>query len=263
MKIKRQIIEIDEKRCTGCGNCVIACEEGAIEIINGKAKVIKESLCDGLGACIGNCLEHAIRIIEREAEEFDAKTVKRHPQNQETIKTLPGMDVLPCGCPSTHIQMFGEDQDVPVQDLRCAGTSPSFLTHWPVQIRLVSQTAPFLKDAHLLITADCTPVAYPDFHRDFLNGRVCLIGCPKFDDTELYRKKFAEIFKSFDIKSVTVLIMEVPCCSKLPVIISEGMYLANKKIPLEIIKVMVRGGILYAPSTRNSNGCSCYIRGII
>ncbi|HOP85788.1 MAG TPA: 4Fe-4S binding protein [Syntrophorhabdaceae bacterium] len=230
MKIKRQIIEIDEKRCTGCGNCVTACAEGAIAIINGKAKVIKESLCDGLGACIGNCPEHALRIIEREADEFDPDAIERGHQKQGPIKTLPGKDVLPCGCPSTHIQIFGEK-------------SHSFLTHWPVQIRLVSHVAPFLKDANMLIAADCTPVAYPDFHRDFLNGKVCLIGCPKFDDTELYRKKFAEIFKTFDIKSVTILIMEVPCCSKLPVIIKEGMNLADKKIPLEIIKVMVRGGI--------------------
>ncbi len=243
MKIKRQIIEIDEKRCTGCGECVIACREGAIAIIDGKAKVIKDSLCDGLGACIGNCPEHALRIIERVTDEFDPEAVKTQLKIKETLKPLPGLDVLPCGCPSTHIQMFNEDQTVPAQNSSCAGTSFSSLTHWPIQIRLIPQGAPFLKDAQMLVAADCTSVAYPDFHRYFLKGRVCLIGCPKFDDTDFYVKRFAEIFKTSHIKGVTVLIMEVPCCSKLPGIIQKGMEMAEKVISLTVIKISVRGNM--------------------
>ncbi len=243
MKIKRNIIEIDEERCTGCGECVTACAEGAIEVIDGKAKVVKESYCDGLGACIGNCPEHALRIIEREADEFDPEAMENHLQakGKETIKPLPGLDILPCGCPSTHVQMFSGNKTEPAQTSCCAGPSPSFLSHWPIQIRLVPPTAPFLKNAHLLVAADCTPVAYPDFHRDFLKGRSCLIGCPKFDDTEFYIKRFAEIFKTSDIKSVTALIMEVPCCSKLPVIIQKGMDMAGKNIPFKVVQVSARG----------------------
>lgn len=265
MKIKRKIIEINDDRCTGCGKCVMACAEGAIAIIDGKARVVKDSYCDGLGACIGECPEDALEIIEREADEFDPEAVEGHLQKQgkgimghaaghhvpdpqiqklETIKPLSNTDVLPCGCPSTHIQMFNDIHNLPAQNPCCQGTATSSLTHWPVQIRLVPPTAPFLNNADILVAADCTPVAYPDFHGGFLKGKVCLIGCPKFDDTEFYINRFAEIFKTANIKNITVLIMEVPCCSKLPGLVKKGMELSGKKIPLETVTIGARGNIV-------------------
>lgn len=251
MKIERNIIEIDENRCTGCGQCALACAEGAIEIVEGKAKVIKESLCDGLGACIGECPEGALKITKRKADAFDPDGVEGHLKEKgrmvihkpQTIETQKEIDLLPCGCPSTHIQIFHDRQATPSQGTCQEEKTPSELTHWPVQIRLVPSYATFLKDAHLLVAADCTAVAYPDFHRDFLKGRACLIGCPKFDDTNAYIERFGEIFKENNIKDITVLIMEVPCCSKLPVIVKEAIKKAGKNIPLEVVKIGARGNI--------------------
>ncbi|MCX5812919.1 MAG: 4Fe-4S binding protein [Proteobacteria bacterium] len=256
MKMKRNIIEIDEGLCNGCGQCVSACAEGAIELINGKATLVSENYCDGLAACIGECPEGALKIVEREAEAFDTEAVEQHFKNKEFFQTpISGAEtlntqnstlnteVLPCGCPSTHMQIFSSPCE--------AANHPSSLTvadsslmHWPVQIKLIPPTAPFLKNADILVAADCTPVAYPAFHKDFLKGRTVLIGCPKFDDTEEYINKFAEIFKNAGIRSVTVLIMEVPCCSKLPVIVRQGMELSGEKIPMEIVVISASGKIL-------------------
>ncbi len=252
MIVKRNIIEIDENRCTGCGQCVLACAEGAIEIVDGKAKVIKESFCDGLGACIGECPEGALKIIEREADVFDPDEVEGHLKEKgkmevfkhQTQEPQNKIDLLPCGCPSTHIQIFHDRQVSPSQDTCQEGKTPSELTHWPVQIRLVPPSAAFLKDAHLLIAADCTAFAYTDFHRDFLKGRICLIGCPKFDDTNAYIERLEEIFMKNSIKDITVLIMEVPCCSKLPVIVKEAINKAGKNIPLELAQIGASGNIM-------------------
>jgi len=243
MKMKRKIIAIDESRCNGCGHCESACAEGAIRIENGKARIVKESFCDGLGACVGECPRYALTIVERDADAFDPVATEQHVKLRTLNPELPLAQVLPCGCPSTHIQMFssasGESRDA-----RHKGKGPSYLTHWPVQIRLVPPTAPFLKGAHLLVAADCTPVAYPDFHRDFLKGKVVMMGCPKFDDTEEYIDKFAMVFKTASINSITVLIMEVPCCSKLPLIIECGLERAQKHIPVDIITVTPQGTVL-------------------
>ena len=242
MKTRRKIIEIDETKCSGCGICATACAEGAIEVTDGKARVVKETYCDGLGACIGECPEGALTIVEREAEVFDAAAVEEH---LKTGKETPGptLEFLPCGCPSTHVQVFPAPSDV--ADPPAAGkATPSALSHWPVQIRLVPPAAPFLKGARLLVAADCAPVACPDFHRDFLKGRTVLIGCPKFDDTEEYARKFRDIFLTAGIKDVTVLIMEVPCCSRLPLVVKEGMTLSGKKIPVEVVVVSARGEIV-------------------
>lgn len=249
MKIKRKILEIDEERCNGCGQCASACAEGAIEIINGKAKVVKDSYCDGLGACIGECPEGALKIVERATEAFDPEAVEHHLKHKETFQTLKAehstlnTEVLPCGCPSTQMQIFSSPCEAANQPITQTSTT-SALTHWPVQIKLVPPTAPFLKRAHLLVASDCTPVAYPSFHKDFLKNRTVLIGCPKFDDTEEYINKFAEIFKNADIQSVTVLIMEVPCCSKMPAIIQQGMAIAGEQIPMEKVVISARGKIL-------------------
>lgn len=244
MSVLRHIIEINEGLCTGCGACVPACAEGAIQVIDGKARLVADKYCDGLGACLGECPFNALRVIEREAEEFDEASVKEGLQAR-AHNAPKAAAAMVCGCPSTQIQTFGSTplrrkENIP--DAHASTTSA--LSHWPVQIRLVPPTAPFLKGAHLLVAADCTPVAYPSFHRDFLEGKVVMVGCPKFDDKQEYIQRFAEIFKTADIKDITVVVMEVPCCQGLPVIVKKGMELAGKSIPLEQITISTRGEIL-------------------
>ncbi len=246
MKIKRKIIKIDEKKCNGCGLCVPSCAEGAIQIIDGKARLVAEKYCDGLGACLGECPEDALTVIESEVEAFDAEAAETHLKSQKSQKSvlLPSAPAMPCGCPSTLIQTFAsptvcQQANEPVSQ---AGPA-SALCHWPVQIRLIPPTAPFLNHADLLVAADCTPVAYARFHQDFLKGKVVLMGCPKFDDVQAYVDKLAEIFHNNDIKSVTVLVMEVPCCQGLPVIVRKAMSLAGKEVPLAVTVVTTRGDI--------------------
>jgi ferredoxin len=244
MKALRKIIEIDEGLCSGCGECVPACAEGAIQIIDGKARLVADRYCDGLGACLGECPTGALKVIEREADTFDEEAAERHVKTKEQ-KEKAAAPPMACGCPSTQVQCFEspplrhEDNEPDTQ-----ASAASALSHWPVQIRLVPPTAPFLKGAHLLVAADCTPVAYPRFHRDFLQGKVVMVGCPKFDDAQAYIQRFAAIFKTADIKSVTVVVMEVPCCQGLPVIVKKGMELAGKSIPLEQITISRRGEVL-------------------
>ena len=244
MKIKRKIIQIDEEKCNGCGLCVPSCAEGAIQIKNGKARLVAEKYCDGLGACLGECPQGALKVIEREAEDFDEKAVEVHLHDQKPRK--PAEDFPPAGgCPSAPLQTFGPLS--PCQEANQPQTyegGPSALTHWPVQIRLVPPSAPFLKGADLLVAADCTPIAYPNFHRDFLNGKVVMVGCPKFDDAQDYVRKFAEIFKVARIKTVEVVTMEVPCCQGLPLIVKKGLELAGKKIPMHQIIISTRGEFL-------------------
>lgn len=241
MKAKRKIIEIDEEKCNGCGQCVEACAEGAIQLVNGKAKLVADIYCDGLAACVGECPVDALKIVERDAEAFDAEAAEQFVQHLKTQNSKLQTDgAAPCGCPSTKLEMFGSPCETSNKSVFHTNTN-SVLTHWPIQIKLVPPFAPFLQKVHLLVASDCTPIAYPDFHKDFLKGGVVLVGCPKFDDTEAYINKFSEIFKVADIKSVTVLIMEVPCCSKMPMIVQQGMKLAGKEIPMEIAVVSVQG----------------------
>jgi len=274
MKIKRKIVNIDTEKCNGCGECVAACAEGAIELADGKAHLVAEYYCDGLAACLGECPQGAITMIEREAEDFDPEAVERNlshtanrkfqiansksgndtknresDQDTNNLKSQnsnlksSGEAALPCGCPSTQMQMFQAScgcSDEPINGTR----QPSTLTHWPVQIKLVPPTAPFLKNADLLIASDCVPVAYPNFHEDLLKGRVVLMGCPKFDDIDEYVKKFALIFHTVYIKSITIAIMEVPCCSKMPILVQKGIELAGKSIPTEVVVVNARGDII-------------------
>ena len=246
MKVNRKIIKIDDELCDGCGQCVIACAEGAIAIVDGKAKVISDNLCDGLGACIGDCPTGALEIIEREAAEFDEAAVEQHLAEQE--KTQPEADTQPCGCPSTQIQNFPSETACQAANkpatLDTMEPLESALTHWPVQIKLVPPTAPFLKGADLLVPADCVPLSFPTLHRDFLKGRAVMMGCPKFDDAQEYIDKFTEIFKVAEIKTVTCMIMEVPCCSGLPTIIQKGMDAAGKKVPMEVVVISARGQII-------------------
>jgi Fe-S-cluster-containing hydrogenase component 2 len=244
----RKIVEIDEQLCDGCGMCAIACAEGALEIKDGKARLIKEYYCDGLGACLSGCPQGAVRVIEREAPEFDPEAVEEHLERQKEAehKQAEGKQfTAACACPSARIETFAKgplsQKGGPLEELD-AGSSE--LSHWPIQIRLVPPGAPFLKGADLLVVSDCAPVAFPDFHRKFVGGKAVLLGCPKFDNTPEYVKKFAEIFHAADIRSVTVIDMEVPCCSALPVIVRKGMQEAGKAIPIEEVVISVRGEIL-------------------
>ncbi|MBU3916549.1 4Fe-4S binding protein [bacterium] len=242
MKIKRKIIEIDEDLCDGCGNCVTACEEGAIQIINGVAKVVSDVFCDGLGACIGDCPLDALKIVEKEADQFDEKAVEEHLQ-QLNKNQAPEKETMACGCPSSNIQVFTPagsceraNQPTSIQSRQTA------LTHWPIQINLVPPTAPFLKGSDLLVVADCVPAAYPNFHQDFLKGRTIMMGCPKFDDAQAYVEKFAAVFQAAELKSITIAIMEVPCCSGLPMIVKKGLELSGMTIPLEEVVISIREG---------------------
>lgn len=240
--IKRKIIQIDENLCDGCGNCILACAEGAIEIIDGKAKVIADKYCDGLGACIGDCPQNALKIIEREADEFDEKAVEK------LLKEKKEAEPLACGCPSSAMKTFVVDS---ADSCACADTPSlkssdckSFLGHWPVQIKLIPEGAPFLKDADLVIAADCVPVAYPRFHTDFLKGKAIMIGCPKFDDAIEYIEKLSRIFKISGIKSITSVVMEVPCCSAMPEIIKQALKKADTYIGLNEIVISAQGKII-------------------
>jgi len=245
MQVKRKIIQIDEELCNGCGQCVPSCAEGAIQLVNGKARLISDQYCDGLGACLGECPQDALKIIEREANEFDEKAVEELLKNSSRESARPH-EALASGCPSARAKVFSPAAK---NQQRAASAAPaerpaSALGHWPVQISLVQPGAAFLKNADLLVAADCTPVAYPHFHQDFLAGKTVMIGCPKFDDTEAYVDKFARIFKTANIKSVMVVVMEVPCCQGLPVIVKEGMELAGKDIPLEKVVISAEGEII-------------------
>jgi ferredoxin len=245
MKVLRKIIEIDEERCDGCGQCVPSCAEGSLEIIEGKARVVSENLCDGLGACLGECPNDALHIVEREAEEFDEEAVETYLADKEKQRR-PKNEVIHSGCPSARIQQIVPS---PAAGRGSAAASPARspeanLSHWPVQIRLVPPTAPFLKGAHLLVVADCVPVAFPSLHRDFLKGKAVMIGCPKFDDVESYIEKFEQIFKIAGIKSITTVIMEVPCCAGLPAIVKKALEGSGRSIPIEEVVVSTRGEIV-------------------
>lgn len=230
MRHARNIIEINEELCNGCGKCAVACAEGAIRIVDGKARLVSEAYCDGLGACIGDCPTGALKIAQRDADDFDEEAVKEHLRSAQPPQH---------GCPGSQVRRLDITQPDVIQE-----ESRSALTHWPVQIRLVPPTAPFLQGAHLLVVADCVPVSYPNFHRDFLSGRVVLVGCPKFDDVNLYVQRFADIFAIADIKSVTVVVMQVPCCQGLPMIVQKGMRSAGKDIPTEKIVITLEGKML-------------------
>jgi NAD-dependent dihydropyrimidine dehydrogenase PreA subunit len=243
MKIKRKIVEIDEEKCDGCGQCVIGCAEGALAVVDGKVKVISENLCDGLGACIGECPQGALRIIERQAEAFDETAVESHLKSSGAGDQAEPQ-AMPCGCPSTLIQSFVPAPGASMKGPSDQETQPSTLSHWPVQIRLIPPDAPFLKGADLLVLADCVPVAFPGLHQELLKDKAVMIGCPKFDDAQEYIDKFAAIFKTAGIKSVTTVVMEVPCCSGLPAMVRKGLETAGSRIPVNQMVVSTRGKII-------------------
>ncbi len=245
MKNVRKIIKIDEELCNGCGQCVPDCAEGSLRIIDGKARLVADKLCDGLGACLGSCPTGALTIVEREADEFDEHAVEEFLA-AEKAKAAAAPKTMDCGCASTHIQSF---RPLPQAASGCQAANtpksvsggPSALSHWPVQIRLIPAQAPFLKNADVLVAADCTAVAVRGFQEKYLAGKTVMMGCPKFDDAESYVQRFAEIIATCDLKSLTVLIMEVPCCSAMNVIIKKAMERAGKTVPVEQITISTRG----------------------
>ncbi len=243
MKINRKIVQIDEEKCDGCGQCVLGCAEGALSIVDGKAKVISDNLCDGLGACIGECPQGALQIIERQAEAFDEEAVEAHLSAKD-VPARPAAETMACGCPSTRIQTFSPCQAANAPVTHDAGQQTSALSHWPVQIRLIPPQAPFLKGADLLVVADCVPVAFPGLHQEFMQGKAVMIGCPKFDDAQEYIDRFAAIFKTAGVKSITTVVMEVPCCSGLPVIVRKGLEKSGRQVPMKQVVVSTQGRIL-------------------
>ena len=244
MKIMRKIIKIDEELCNGCGLCVPDCAEGSLVIIDGKAKMISDNLCDGLGACLGSCPQGALQIIEREADDFDEKAVEEHLAKQKPQEETKTPETS--GCPSAQLKTFAPQTPCQTANkpVMAAGGGTSSLTHWPVQIRLVPPSAEFLQGADLLVAADCAAVSAPNFQTDFLTGKVVMMGCPKFDDAESYVQRFSEIIANCNLKSITILIMEVPCCSSMNGIIQKAMEQAGKSVPVEQITLSTQGAVL-------------------
>lgn len=242
----RKIIEIDEELCDGCGLCVPDCAEGSLVIVDGKAKMIADKLCDGLGACLGSCPTGALKIIEREAENFDEKAVENHLASQKKESVTPAPN--PSGCPSAKLQTFAPQTQPPCQSankpVMAAGGGTSSLTHWPIQIRLIPPTASFLQGAELLVAADCCAVSAPNFQLDYLTGKIVMMGCPKFDDAESYVQRFTEIISACNLKSLTILIMEVPCCAAMNSIIKQAVERAGKTVPVEQITISTQGAEL-------------------
>lgn len=230
--MKRNIIHIDEEKCNGCGLCVPACAEGAIQIIDGKARLVADNLCDGLGACLGHCPQDAIHIETREADAFDEAAVTEKLGGKTATAHPPAHGHG--GCPSARTMSLSRPTPV-VADAQAP--QASVLGNWPVQLKLIPVTAPFLKEADLLLAADCAPFAYADFHRELLAGKVLLIGCPKLDDAAEYKEKLAAILSQNQIRSLTVAYMEVPCCSGLVQLAQQA--LATSGSPLELQKVCI------------------------
>jgi ferredoxin len=276
----RKIIEIDEDICNGCGDCIPNCPEGALQVIDGKARLISDLFCDGLGACIGECPVEAIKVVKREAEPYNETKVMeniarqgknviaahlKHLRDHGEIglynealeylknnnieiaedvemnsKNSENEDSLPCGCQGSVMMDLRREEPYKA----AKPTKESKLRQWPVQIMLVPSTAPYLNGADLLIAADCVPFAYAGFHEDFLENKTLLIGCPKLDDSEFYMKKFTEIFRLNDIKSVTVIHMEVPCCFEMLSIVKQAVKDSGKDISVKATNIGIRGNII-------------------
>ena len=232
----RKIIKIDEEKCNGCGLCAQACHEGAIGMVDGKAKLLRDDYCDGLGDCLPVCPTGAITFEEREAAAYDEAAVKAAMAEREGKKAP-----LPCGCPGTNSKAIR--REMPVAAAPAASGVESMLNQWPVQIKLAPVNAPYFNGANLLIAADCTAYAYGDFHQKFIRNRITLIGCPKLDEGD-YAEKLTAILSQNDVKSVTVVRMEVPCCGGIEQAVKRALQQSGKFIPWQVVTISTDGRIL-------------------
>jgi len=244
----RKIIEIDEEKCTGCGECIIACAEGALALVDGKARLTGDVYCDGLGACIGECPEGALTIIEREAEEFDEEAVEellkkqeKEALHKEESDKPPEKPAPPMACPGSRVMTLERPEKNACDE--ATGEIGSELGHWPVKLQLLGPGAPFLKHADLLLTADCVAVAYPELHRKLIKDRAVAIGCPKLDDLEAHIERLAEILKGARPRSLTVVHMEVPCCRGFLYAAEKAIEKSGVDVPLGRIQVGIKGEI--------------------
>jgi NAD-dependent dihydropyrimidine dehydrogenase PreA subunit len=262
--MKRKIVQIDEAKCDGCGECIPSCAEGAIALVGGKARLSADALCDGLGACLGDCPQGAITVVEREAAPFDEVAVQRHLAAQgkpaahaprpplaaapPPAPARPRLSVVPTaapaqggGCPGSRPRSI--PRAVPAAVASGPRAAESRLGQWPVQLHLVPVTAPYFQGADLLVAADCVPFAYAGFHDELLAGRALVIGCPKLDDNRFYAQKLGEILTRSDVRSVTVARMEVPCCGGILMAAREGVAASGKALPVKDVVVGVDGAL--------------------
>ena len=234
-KIKRQIIKIDKDKCNGCGLCIPSCKEGALQIVDGKAKLVSEIYCDGLGACLGDCPEGALTIEEREVEEFDEAATDEHVRRGQS-PAAPDSE-LPCGCPGTMARTIERKSET----ASSIGDQQSELRQWPIQLTLIPVMAPYLKEADLVLMADCSAFAYASSHRDFIRDKVIAIACPKLDETDPYVEKLAAMMKQNNFKSIEVVMMEVPCCGGLAWIADKAKELAGVDIDIKKTTIGIEG----------------------
>ncbi|ACQ52028.1 4Fe-4S dicluster domain-containing protein [Clostridium botulinum] len=244
----RKIVNIDKEKCNGCGLCVTACHEGAIELIDGKAVLISDEYCDGLGDCLPECPTGAIKIVEREAAEYNEELVEKRMAMKKPVEE--NKEKMPCGClgiMAKAIKRTGKNANLRIEDKDNKNNEKinmdSELQQWPVQIKLVNTKAPYLQDANLLIAGDCTAYAYGDFHKKFIKDRITLIGCPKLDDNEYYKEKITEILKNNNIKSITVVRMEVPCCGGIVNAVKGAMLKSETIVPFNEVIISTDGRI--------------------
>jgi len=237
VKIIRKIVRIDEEKCDGCGACVPACADGALKIINGKAKLISEKYCDGIGDCLGECPRGAITIEEKAADEFDEEAIKLHLEKDK--HTTQG---LPCSCLSTTVTQFERCESAESPPIE-AVNQQSMLSHWPIKLTLVPSIAPFLQGTDVVLAADCVPFTYAGFHQDFLKDRSLLIACPKLDDFQAHLSKLTDIISHSSVKSLTVVLMEIPCCSGLTLMAKHAIQSSGRDIPLKEVTIGINGNL--------------------
>ena len=238
--VKRKIITIDEEKCNGCGLCVNACHEGAIAMVDGKAKLISESYCDGLGECLPHCPVDAITMEERDAEAFDEAYALKHQQEMQQQAEKPAPQATACGCPGMQTRTF---ERASASAARVEEKAVSQLQQWPCQIKLVPVNAPYFHNANLLVAASCSAFAYAGTHSEYMKNKVTIIGCPKLDGVD-YAEKLAEIISRNDIKSVTVLRMEVPCCGGLTAAVKNALLSSGKMLPWHVVTISTDGNVL-------------------
>lgn len=247
--VKRKIVKINPEKCDGCGLCVSACSEGALQLVDGKAKLVSESYCDGLGDCLPECPTGAITIEEREAAPFDGTAVQEYLQKKEREAGCAAADsrcpvpTLDCGCRGPEVQTIHPVTQLPERGAAKRSAAASQLRQWPCQLWLVPVHAPYLEGAHLLIAADCTAYAYAGFHESFMREKVTFIACPKLDHFD-YAAKLADMLKQHELKSITVLKMEVPCCNGLLEMVKSALHSSGKPIPWSVVTVSTDGNIV-------------------